>query len=322
MKGSGSVWKWVIVAIVILLLTPLLLVVGGVLLVTPVSRHTGPSEGGGAAVVVVEQIADPTLQAELADMAITTQAPATVDHQPSTSAPTSESAKSLLSLNPWNPLYLILFPLIAGIVVLAGGVVVVGIGWRWKASEPPSQEPEMNGDPDEKQSWPEKLRYALLAFAFWLALSIFLLLDLIFGVSAYVQFVVIYAGFWVLVGILLLIGRPLREKFLILGLFLVLVVSIRFVDWNSRKPFLKDFYRIEAGMTEREVDQVMAGYMKSYGGGPPPSMRKTEPEYDEQGRLVTGWITYRHTTEGWGNSDWGEITFEDGQVVTKRFLPD
>jgi hypothetical protein len=121
---------------------------------------------------------------------------------------------------------------------------------------------------------------------------------------------------------LLLIGRPLREKFLILGLFLVLVVSIYFVDWNSRKPFLKDFHRIEAGMTEQQVDQIMAGYMKSYGGGPPASLREYEPEYDGQGRLLTGWITYRHTKEGWGDSDWGEITFADGQVVEKRFLPD
>jgi len=37
---------------------------------------------------------------------------------------------------------------------------------------------------------------------------------------------------------------------------------------------------------------------------------------------VTGTSTYRHTNEGWGNSDWGVVTFEDGRVVQTEFMPD
>jgi hypothetical protein len=33
-------------------------------------------------------------------------------------------------------------------------------------------------------------------------------------------------------------------------------------------------------------------------------------------------MVYRHTSEGWGDSDWGEIHFEEGRVVEIRFLPD
>jgi hypothetical protein len=75
-------------------------------------------------------------------------------------------------------------------------------------------------------------------------------------------------------------------------------------------------------MTESQVDQIMDGYIKEYGGGPPPSLRAYEPRFDEQGSIVTGWVTYRHTDEGWGDSDWGEVTFEDRHVVETRFLHD
>jgi hypothetical protein len=322
MKGSQSVWKWIIVALVIVLLVPIFVVLGGVLLVTPVRRQTTPLEGGEHAVVVVEQVADPTLLAPLANAPNATRAPARTSHQPTTPASAQGGATALLSLDPWNPVNLLLLPILAGLVVLAGAAVIVGVEKRWRASAPPVEDAEMNGDTVEQQPWWEKLRFALLAFAFWLALSILLVLDLAFGVSVYLQFLIIYAAFWLLVGALLLIGRPLREKLLILGLFLALTVSIRFVDWNSRKPFLKDFQQVGEGMTEQEVDQIMDGYMKSYSGGPPPSMREYEPEYDEQGQIVQGWIAYRHTIEGWGDSDWGVITFEDRLVVGKRFLPD
>jgi hypothetical protein len=33
-------------------------------------------------------------------------------------------------------------------------------------------------------------------------------------------------------------------------------------------------------------------------------------------------VTYRHTTEGWGGSDAGVVTFEGGRVVQIEFLHD
>jgi hypothetical protein len=29
----------------------------------------------------------------------------------------------------------------------------------------------------------------------------------------------------------------------------------------------------------------------------------------------TGEVWYRHTTEGWGNADWGKVVMTDGRVV-------
>jgi hypothetical protein len=138
------------------------------------------------------------------------------------------------------------------------------------------------------------------------------------AVSIYPRFVAIYAAFWVLVGALLLHGRPTREKVLTLALFVAVLVSVRFIDWNSRKPFLKDLHSIKEGMTPVQVEEIMGHHMQ--GGGRP--LASPETEVDERGQIATGTVTYRHTNEGWGDSDWGVVTFEDGRVVRTEFLPD
>jgi len=220
---------------------------------------------------------------------------------------------SALSLNPFNRAIFIILPGIAGLVLLIGAAVVALVMKRWRGSDTQSKDTSANGDHGGIWARTTKVRYVLLAFAFWLALSIFLILDLGFSVSLYFRFVAIYTAFWVLVGALLLYGRPVRENLLILGLFVMVVFSVRLMDWNSRKPFLRDFYSIKEGMTAAQVEQIMGGYMK--GGGRPIWI-------NPQGEIVTGTSTYRHTNEGWGNSDWGVVTFENGRVVQTEFLPD
>ena len=143
-----------------------------------------------------------------------------------------------------------------------------------------------------------------------LLVSIF---DLLGSASFYPVFVVIYTTFWVLIGALLLYDRPIREKVLILAVFVTLIFSLRFIDWNSRKPFLRSLYRIKEGMTHREVEQIMGCYTKSVG---------TNAQVDGDGYTVTGNVSYTHTDEGWGNSDIGLLTFQGGRVAEIAFLPD
>lgn len=177
-----------------------------------------------------------------------------------------------------------------------------------------------NGDEWARTAW---LRYALLALAIWFGLSIFLIMDVTYSVSVYWQFVALYAAFCVLVGLLLLVGSPKREKLLILGLLVAVLFSLRFVDWNSRKPFLKDLYRVREGMAIEQVEQIMGHYMGGIGWPArpldlPAGTSAAEPEE----LALPDRLVYRHTDEGWGNSDWGEIHFEEGRVVEIRFLPD
>jgi hypothetical protein len=302
-------WKWIAIVGSILVLLPLLVVVLGVLLITPARVERSPQPTSQAVIVAVEPDAAP-------EVTLTTSE-GTLIETPSGDTPLSDSAPvesarpDFPSIVPDTWLEALAIPIIiAALVVLLGAAIVALVLSRW------SGDGEDGGLPQS--------RAVLLALTFWTALSLFLVLDLGLGlaVSVYFTFVVAYAAFWVLVGALLLYRRPLRERILILALFVVALLSVRFVDWNSRKPFLRGFNRVKEGMTESQVDRIMDGYIKEYGGGPPPSLRAYEPQFDEQGRIITGWVTYRHTDEGWGDSDWGEVTFENGRVVEKRFLHD
>jgi hypothetical protein len=38
--------------------------------------------------------------------------------------------------------------------------------------------------------------------------------------------------------------------------------------------------------------------------------------------VFPGTIVYRHTNEGWGDSDWGMVEFAGGKVVKVEFSPD
>jgi hypothetical protein len=57
-------------------------------------------------------------------------------------------------------------------------------------------------------------------------------------------------------------------------------------------------------MTAAQVEQIMGDYMT--GGGVPHGSPGTrlDGRLLEQGDLATGTISYRHTNEWWGDSDW------------------
>jgi hypothetical protein len=105
----------------------------------------------------------------------------------------------------------------------------------------------------------------------------------------------------------------LREKVVILTLFLVALGSVRFVDWNTRKPFLRALDRVTAGLTEAQADEIMDGYIKGI---------SPMAQVDEQGGVDWGTVSYRHTTKAWGNVDVGVLVFQNGRVVRVDFYPD
>lgn len=305
--GKPGIGKWVLVfGLSSLLALPLCVVVGGVMVVTPVRSSQTVIEGPSPEVVMVA--------ANSTAIAATVTVPAVPPSDPA--ADPSQPSAGSLSLTPGETSFFVL-PVLAGLVVLLGAAIMVGLG---RSRSPDASQMEDNGDDGDRPAWLTRVKLGFLAFAFWFALSVFLILDVNFAVSVYLEFVVIYGGFWILVGVLLLVGRPARDKLLILGLFALLLFSVHFVNWNSRKTFLQSFHRIDVGMNASQVEQIMLGHMKDYGGGPPGSWPQTQ--FDDEGAIVNGSATFRHTQEGWGDSDWGVVTFEDGRVVETRFLPD
>jgi len=227
----------------------------------------------------------------------------------SIAASITDRGSLLLSLDPHNALHrLVLLPLFAALAVLVDSVAVWVILRRWRGSN--RQRMEIPSQDIDKGAL---ATYGLLGFLSWIALSFFLLLDLVGSVSLYPWVIAFYAVLCVLIALSLLYPRPRREKAVVLSLILITLCTTRFIDWNSRKPFLEDLYRVQVGMTEPQASRIMEGYLRS--GSPATAA-------EAQGQGIAGTVSYRHTTEAWGNSDIGSLTFENGRVVAVEFLGD
>jgi energy-coupling factor transporter transmembrane protein EcfT len=109
-----------------------------------------------------------------------------------------------------------------------------------------------------------------------------------------------------------------------------------FVPWSSRKPFLTDLYSIRSGMNERQVREIMSGYIEGtgwpavYGGETPGEGTLNDlgsgasySTTSADGKLaIKDAIVFRHSNDGAYGSDWGIVTFENGRVVSVDFSPD
>jgi hypothetical protein len=214
-----------------------------------------------------------------------------------------------ISLNPQNALHMfVVLPLLAAAIVIGVAAVVWAILRRWQAHGARGA-----GSPDGSPATSSRGRYGLVGFLIWIALSTFLVLDLAGSVSLYPLILAIYAVGTIVVVLVLLHPRPTREKALVVAVLLPIIFSVRAIDWNSRKPFLRDLRQVEVGMTLAQVDEIMEGYGHETG---------SLTYVDGQRSLVSGTLSYWHSSEDWGNSDIGILTFEQGHVIDVRFLPD
>jgi hypothetical protein len=320
--GSRGRQRRVVVLVLIVLVAlalPLLAVGFGILSVIPVRQVREPAAGPQEA-VVISAAGTPTGALGLNPTPTSTMGLTPTPGATSTLTPpsiqTSTDSRHRDFLDPDNTLsWAVVLPSMAGLALLAGAAGVALIATNWKRSDPRSAGVTQGA----RGTWAQT-RVVILVLLSWFALSAFLVLDFLFTISLSWRFVALYAAFWVLVGALLLYDRPLRVKLVVLALLVIVLFAVRFVDWNSRKPFLKDLYRIQEGMTPAQVDRIMDGYMRANDGGPPGS--DNQPEFGERGEIVAGKVTFRHTDEGWGDSDVGVVTFENGYVTETRFLPD
>jgi hypothetical protein len=151
-----------------------------------------------------------------------------------------------------------------------------------------------------------------------MAAGLYILADRYLAISVLLMPALAYCGFWAVLGFVLFHTRSMRQRFLLALLIFSLILPVRFIDWDSRKPFLKDLYQVHVGMTEAQVDQIMGNYIR--GSGWP-----TNPNPDVAGvaeLAIANSVIYRHTDAGWGDSDWGIVTYRNGRVVDVRYSPD
>jgi hypothetical protein len=71
-------------------------------------------------------------------------------------------------------------------------------------------------------------------------------------------------------------------------------------------------------MAPNQVEAIMGKYLK---GTAWPANTVADPSTRAE-LVFPGTIVYRHTNEGWGDSDWGMVEFAGGKVVKVEFSPD
>lgn len=113
---------------------------------------------------------------------------------------------------------------------------------------------------------------------------------------------------FILVGLWLTQSWQSRPRITVLAIYTLLILSTRFVDWNSRKPFVRDLLRLREGMTSQQVKGVMSRYLANHDAADVTQANAT--------------LYYRHSDRPEYNQDWGNITMRDGKVVAVEFLAD
>jgi hypothetical protein len=132
---------------------------------------------------------------------------------------------------------------------------------------------------------------------------------------------------------------PVRNQFDRIGVLaavVALIAALHFVDWSTRKPFLRDLARVRVGMTEAEVRQIMGQHMEGTGLLAPPGTPANSPstmnlmsgsQYStttspSRELVLTDSLVFRHSTEAAFNADWGIISFASGKVANVEFSID
>jgi len=118
----------------------------------------------------------------------------------------------------------------------------------------------------------------------------------------------ITATLLILLGETTLSSIPAGRRLALIAAFVLAILSLRYVDLLSSKPFARHLYQIHRGMSGAEVEKIMSSHLKDW----------NQPESEHYLHLnpgFTGEVWYRHTTEGWGNADWGKVVMTDGRVV-------
>jgi hypothetical protein len=134
---------------------------------------------------------------------------------------------------------------------------------------------------------------------------------------------------------------PVRSQLARIGALVAVIAVIAvlyFVEWTSRKPFLRDLARIHVGMTKAEVQHIMRRYMEGTGWPASPFDKSTNSsgtltdvgsgsQYStttsQSGEMfIRDSLVFRHSDDGAFNSDWGIVSLSSGKVVRVEFTPD
>jgi hypothetical protein len=148
-------------------------------------------------------------------------------------------------------------------------------------------------------------------------ISVYAIFDVLAAVSLDLRVNLITLVSLLIVGAVLLRNRSGQGKLWWALLAALVLFTISRIDWNSRKPFLRDLNTIQLGMSVTEVEDIMGEYLDENGAD---SNNSTGSLLGDS--TIDDTRVFRHTDLGWGDSDWGVVTFNGGKVVDVYFSPD
>jgi hypothetical protein len=97
----------------------------------------------------------------------------------------------------------------------------------------------------------------------------------------------------------------------IISIVIILVLSLPYLDWSSRKTFIRDLSNIRYDMTGIEVERLMKNHRHNFAQPEEEHLLHLNPAY-------TGDTVFRPRHSG----DMGIIEFQDGKVVGLKFEAD
>lgn len=139
-------------------------------------------------------------------------------------------------------------------------------------------------------------------------LGIFLLGDLIWGVSAYTLFIVFYCLIGILIVKLLGFSASKKYQIVIVFVFLISIFLISKIGWGPRNVFIKTLFHIKNGMSIDHVENIMKKYKKY-------------PEKFENSNKNISYreIVYTCPTNDAGSQEFGVIKLSNGKVTKVYF---
>lgn len=197
-----------------------------------------------------------------------------------------------------------------GFVPILVGVVLPCYGLLWIYADTQEGKNHLQKRPSNAPAVVVRaLKYIGVLILLTFLVAAFIFAEMIFPVSAIPLMTTLGALLLIHLGKGTVQHIPVGRRRALVAAFVLLVLSVEYMDLNSRKPFARHMFQVHIGMTGADVERIMSGHMKNW----------VEPESEHYLHLdphFTGEAWYRHTTEWWGNADWGKVGFKDGRVVS------
>jgi hypothetical protein len=104
---------------------------------------------------------------------------------------------------------------------------------------------------------------------------------------------------------------PLSRRIVIVTSMLLLILSIKYMDWSPKKSFMRDLLQIRKGMTGVQVETIMSDQQKNFAQPESEYFLHLNPTY-------SGEAVFRDNS----GEDIGVIEFQDGHVVNVQYIPE